>query len=746
MSTFTWNTTNGAFNVGTNWIPAGPPGTADTAAFGSGSGTISGTGNVASLQLNPGGPWTWTGTVTASNYTVNDATTLSTGAVWTIGGTPASNNYMVIGSGSGGSGSLTVTNGASIVSTQPGSTSAYSLYVGSGSVANATGVLTVTGAGSSVNTGPNGAAVGEAGTGTLDIEAGATATFTSPSSAAISALAVGRGGTGTVKVSGAGSTLTANGYVYIGRQGTGTLLVDQGGTFTGGAAATGSTNSYATVIGDGTSLLDQNGNPVATAYFGGSSTAQVLNGSTLHSLGNLAIGNNGSTGTLTVDGASSVASSDLIIALGSGTARQGGKGTLIVQNGGTARSGSAANGSAEIVIGSQAGTTGTATVTGATSLLTAGNYRITVGSAGTGTLTISNGGRAVAGSSGYTDTEAALAVASNAAGGGGTLSITGAGSQFIASGVAVIGGNNIGNGIVAGGAGTVTVTSGGALQTGAMTIETGSSLTVDQSSTLTVPTMTINGGTADLARFSSATAVSFGSGGTLRLHAVTGNNTIGNFTFGDKIDFANTTSVALSGNTVTGGGGTLTLATASANASYQVINDGNGGEFVALEPTTIGVYRFFDSSTGTHFYTADPNEDKTVLANRPDLVPEGPGGVGLQAIAVAGSDPNAAPVYRFFDTVYGTHFFTASATERDSIIASRPDLTYEPNSTFYEHTTQQPGDVAVYRFFDNVHGTHFYTDSPSEQAGILANRPDLVSEGIGFYEPPQNYAAAPMTV
>ena len=54
---------------------------------------------------------------------------------------------------------------------------------------------------------------------------------------------------------------------------------------------------------------------------------------------------------------------------------------------------------------------------------------------------------------------------------------------------------------------------------------------------------------------------------------------------------------------------------------------------------------------------------------------------------------------------------------------------------FYEHATQQAGDVAVYRFFDTSYGTHFYTSSASERASILAARADLKEEGIGFYAP-----------
>ena len=151
----------------------------------------------------------------------------------------------------------------------------------------------------------------------------------------------------------------------------------------------------------------------------------------------------------------------------------------------------------------------------------------------------------------------------------------------------------------------------------------------------------------------------------------------------------------------------------------------------ASAPTSIPVYRFFEQSNGTHFYTSNATERDTILQTRPDLTPEG---VGLRAADPA-TDPAAAAVYRFFDTVHGTQFLTDSTVERDTLIGNRPDLTYEPNDVFYEHLQPQAGDTAVYRFFDNIDGTHFYTDSATERAQIIQTRPDLVNEGIGFYEP-----------
>lgn len=167
--------------------------------------------------------------------------------------------------------------------------------------------------------------------------------------------------------------------------------------------------------------------------------------------------------------------------------------------------------------------------------------------------------------------------------------------------------------------------------------------------------------------------------------------------------------------------GTYTLLVAATN--------GTGSYVVTTTSLGVPVYRFFDTNYGTQFLTANTQERDTIKSTRPDLTYEG---VGLKA--AASNDPNASPVYRFFDTHYGTHFYTSSSSERDTIQSTRPDLTFE-GVGFNEFMTQQAGSTAVYRFFDSNRGTHFFTASATEQSTILKTRPDLVPEGISFYSP-----------
>jgi hypothetical protein len=206
---------------------------------------------------------------------------------------------------------------------------------------------------------------------------------------------------------------------------------------------------------------------------------------------------------------------------------------------------------------------------------------------------------------------------------------------------------------------------------------------------------------------------------------------------------------------------TAAAPTAGTRTISFAVNDGVATSAVATDTVTIGtististispgsvsMYRFFDTTTGTQFLTANASEASTITNPnspnyQPNLVAQT---TGFGAISPAASDPNEIAVYRFFDTATGAHFFTASASERDAIMnpASsdyNASYVYEPNATFYEDATAQSGDVAVYRLFNSSNGTHFYTSDTTELAGLTtpgsaSYLPNMVAEGIAFYAP-----------
>ena len=163
-------------------------------------------------------------------------------------------------------------------------------------------------------------------------------------------------------------------------------------------------------------------------------------------------------------------------------------------------------------------------------------------------------------------------------------------------------------------------------------------------------------------------------------------------------------------------------------ASVNSIGDDQAGGGITPTTTGVQVFRFFDQRNGGHFYTTSATERDTLRQAGSGLFYEG---VGLNA-ANPSTDPAAAPVYRFFDTRNGSHFYTTSGDEKTTLQATRPDLAFE-GTAFYENLTPQANDAPVYRFFDTTDGSHFYTANLNEYASVLATRTDLINEGLAFY-------------
>jgi uncharacterized protein (DUF1800 family) len=154
------------------------------------------------------------------------------------------------------------------------------------------------------------------------------------------------------------------------------------------------------------------------------------------------------------------------------------------------------------------------------------------------------------------------------------------------------------------------------------------------------------------------------------------------------------------------------------------------------------VYRFYNRETGTHFYTISVGERDGVIAAYPQFAYEGP-----QFAARAQPAAGTVPVFRFFNRATGTHFYTTSASERDGIIAYYPQFAYEGPAYHAMPEAGSDGRVAVYRFFNRNTGAHFYTASAAERDKVIATYPAFVYEGIAFYvHPAATATAAPVVV
>ncbi|MEI6266718.1 MAG: S8 family serine peptidase [bacterium] len=139
------------------------------------------------------------------------------------------------------------------------------------------------------------------------------------------------------------------------------------------------------------------------------------------------------------------------------------------------------------------------------------------------------------------------------------------------------------------------------------------------------------------------------------------------------------------------------------------------------------VYRFWNTN-GTHFYTASESEKSNVMARWPNIYKY----EGVAYTTNLNSQRALTPLYRLWNS-NGTHFYTASYTEALDAVRKWPTK-YKLEGVAYNVTMDSSG-TPVYRFW-NANGTHFYTASESEKNNIMARWPGTFRlEGVAYYLP-----------
>jgi T5SS/PEP-CTERM-associated repeat protein len=440
-----------------------------------------------------------------SNGTVNiigGSTTVEPLA--SIGGGGSASASMTTGAttiGESGTGILSITAGGLLTSDGPGIIGdAFTAGESGGSDSIGIGTATISDPGSAWNLSANPLTIGNAGSGKLIIENGATV------NSGIGSIASAAGSTGSVIVTGSGSIWNVGSTdLTIAAAGTGSLSINTGGAVThvnNAIVGSGSGSSGSVIVaGPGTSwaladnlTIGESGHGVMS--ISGTATVNDVNG---------VIGDqSGGIGRMTIDGTGGAStwtnSGDL-------TVGNSGTGTLTVQNGGKAKSN---NG----ILAYDLNSTGMATITNSGSSW-AVTGEIVVGRGGSGTLDITSKGK-------VTDNEAHIGLGALA---NGMVLIDGSGSQWLNDGPLTIGENGTGtltaqnggglnstNAVVAlnpGSSGTALITGsgslwhvGGSLSVGGSATAAGGigSVTVNKSGTLTIDgTLTIwPTGTVDL--------------------------------------------------------------------------------------------------------------------------------------------------------------------------------------------------------------------------------------------------------
>ena len=140
------------------------------------------------------------------------------------------------------------------------------------------------------------------------------------------------------------------------------------------------------------------------------------------------------------------------------------------------------------------------------------------------------------------------------------------------------------------------------------------------------------------------------------------------------------------------------------------------------------ISRFFNTLTGTHFFTASDAERDNIINTLPHFNFEG--NVFDSNAVVGGADVTS--VFRFLNTETGVHFFTSNEAEKDNVIATLPQFSFE-GIAYQAFNAPGAEREAVFRFFNTETGTHFYTSNEAEKDNIIATLQQFNFEGINYY-------------
>ncbi|NBC31065.1 MAG: hypothetical protein GVY13_00135 [Alphaproteobacteria bacterium] len=139
------------------------------------------------------------------------------------------------------------------------------------------------------------------------------------------------------------------------------------------------------------------------------------------------------------------------------------------------------------------------------------------------------------------------------------------------------------------------------------------------------------------------------------------------------------------------------------------------------------VFRFFNTDTGVHLYTTDPEEIELIRKDLPQFTFE-----GSVFKSASDRDTNVVDVYRFYNTDAGTHFYTSNKSEARFVEENLQNFVLE-DVAFLAYESSGTDRVPVYRYFNTETGAHFFTADEGERDIVDTLLDEYVNEGIAFY-------------
>ncbi|MRS12778.1 MAG: hypothetical protein EG823_06875 [Actinobacteria bacterium] len=173
---------------------------------------------------------------------------------------------------------------------------------------------------------------------------------------------------------------------------------------------------------------------------------------------------------------------------------------------------------------------------------------------------------------------------------------------------------------------------------------------------------------------------------------------------------------------------TVVVSDGAATASETITVTVSGGSTPPPPPVPVPVYRFYNFTNNTHFYTDSAAERANVNATWPHIFQD-------EGVAYyLNPANNTTPLTRLYNRVSSSHFYTASAGEAANALARWPGTFSMDGPTYAVNPGPVANSVPVYRFYNKSNGSHFYTASEAERNNVLARWPNIYSlDGPAFW-------------
>ncbi|MGB4441884.1 MAG: pre-peptidase C-terminal domain-containing protein [Coriobacteriia bacterium] len=126
------------------------------------------------------------------------------------------------------------------------------------------------------------------------------------------------------------------------------------------------------------------------------------------------------------------------------------------------------------------------------------------------------------------------------------------------------------------------------------------------------------------------------------------------------------------------------------------------------------VYRFFNFTNNTHFFTPTLDERNLVINSWGHIYQ-------YEGVAYTTNPANnTRPLYRFYNVRSRSHFYTADTTERDRVITTLGYIFTYDGPTYSVNPSRVADSAPVYRFYNVRNGSHFYTADTTERDRVIA--------------------------